>query len=107
VSEVLGDRSSNRSRTTTFGSDLVLLLEFDPLLAICRVPVGLLSPEPMAYSGSSAKLSGVTTTLYVPGRVVPAFRSRSSSFVSVAKAGKFRPVSEVFNEFSGLTVAAQ
>jgi hypothetical protein len=105
-SDVLGDRSSNRSRTTTFGSDLVLLLESDPLLTICRELVGLLSPEPMAYSGSSAKLRGVTTTLYVPGRFVSAFRSRSSSFVSVAKAGRFRPESEVLNGLSVLTVAA-
>jgi len=36
VSDVVGDRSSNRSKTTTFGSDLVLLLELDPALLCCR-----------------------------------------------------------------------
>jgi hypothetical protein len=37
-------------------------------------------------------------TLYVPGMFVSAFRSRSSSFVSVAKAGRVssRPVSDLY-----------
>lgn len=110
VSDVLGDRSSNRSRTTTFGSDLVLLLESDPLLVARRAlvwPLLVRSPVVTAYSGRSAKLLGVTTTLYVPGRFVSAFRSRSSSFVSVAKAGKIRPESELLSGLSILTEAAR
>jgi len=66
VSDVVGDRSSNRSRTITFGSDLVLLLEPDPVLACCRAlvwPPVVELPVAMAYSGRSAKLLGVTTTL--------------------------------------------
>lgn len=39
-----------------------------------------------AYSGRLEKLSIVATTAKVPGRCVSAFRSRSSSLVSVAKA---------------------
>lgn len=108
VSDVVGDKSSNRSRTITLGSDLVLLLDSDPDLACCR-PLScplVVEPSPaMAYSGRSAKLFGVTTTLYVPGNVVSALRSRSSSFVRVAKAGRFRPESELIG-LSGLTVAA-
>lgn len=49
--------------------------------------VGELLPEE-AYSGRFAKLSGVTTTLYVPGTADLAFLSRSSSFVRVANAGR-------------------
>jgi hypothetical protein len=108
VSDVVGDRSSNRSRTITLGSDLVLLLDPDPVLVCCRPlvwPLAELSPA-MAYSGRSAKLLGVTTTLYVPGKFVSALRSRSSSFVSVAKAGRCRPESELIG-LSGLTVAAR
>jgi hypothetical protein len=39
VSDVVGDRSSNRSKTITFGSDLVLLPEPDPVLVCCPLLV--------------------------------------------------------------------
>ena len=46
------------------------------------------SPSRCAYSGNASKLSGVTTTAYVPGADEPASRSRSSSFVRTRKGGK-------------------
>jgi len=71
--------SSKRSRTTTFGS--VLLVERPTAIrglprndlwdcTLMRLLFGPL-PEPTpaaAYSGNCSKLSGVTTTPYVPGR---------------------------------------
>ena len=65
-------------------------------------PVGLLATELLisvlmtigfsirssAYSGSVEKLSGITTTWYVPGLEASAFLSRSSSEVSRAKGGR-------------------
>ena len=93
----VGDTSSNRSRTTTFGSArlrLKSLLFLDGVLLSAPLTEGLpcdrLSFDAVVseYSGSSAKLDGVTTTPKVPGRCVSAFRSRSSSLVSVANAGK-------------------
>ena len=100
--DVVVSWSSKRSRTITLGSDCIdvlLLLGLDSDLASCRaflVDMGL--PELAAYSGRSAKLLGVTMTLYVPGIFVSAFRSRSSSFVSVAKAGRLssRPDSDLY-----------
>jgi hypothetical protein len=82
--------------------DVLLPLGLVNVLVSCRplcgflVDIGL--PELAAYSGRSAKLLGVTMTLYVPGMFVSAFRSRSSSFVSVAKAGRVssRPVSDLY-----------
>jgi hypothetical protein len=97
--------SSKRSRTTTLGSDcleVLLPLGLGNVLASCRALCWFLAdigfPELAAYSGRSAKLLGVTMTLYVPGMFVSAFRSRSSSFVSVAKAGRLssRPDSDLY-----------
>lgn len=54
-------------------------------------PRRLLNDEerpPVAYSGKSRKLSGVTTTPNVPGLCTTAFLSRSSSEVSTEKSGK-------------------
>ena len=39
VTEVLGDRSSNLSKTITLGSDPAMLLDPDPVLACCRALV--------------------------------------------------------------------
>lgn len=88
-----GEASSNLSRTTVLGSTLGLRrldlvaglpnLDLDDCPMKCPPRAGL-----AMYSGSSAKLSGVMTTLYVPGRVATALRSRSSSFVRAAKAGR-------------------
>lgn len=103
--EVVVGMSSKRSKTTTLGSDgvdFLLLVGLDNVLASCRslgwFLVDIRLPELAAYSGRSAKLLGVTMTLYVPGVVVSALRSRSSSFVSVAKAGKLssRPDSDLY-----------
>lgn len=92
----VGETSSNRSSTTTLGSvrvrvsnllgDGVLLLKL--LACECTLSRRLPGEDVAAYSGSSAKLSGVTTTPNVPGRCVSALRSRSSSVVSTSKAGK-------------------
>ena len=61
----------------------------DPLrteeLTLIRLLIG---ETDAAYSGSSEKLSGVTTTPNVPGSWVSAFLSRSSSFVRLAKEGR-------------------
>jgi hypothetical protein len=91
----VGDTSSNRSNTTTVES---VWLRFSMLWTGLRLMVldacgfgltrRLLDAAVSAYSGSSAKLEGVTTTPYVPGRCVSAFRSRSSSVVSVVKGGR-------------------
>lgn len=91
--DIEGDGSSNRSKTTTLGSalDLEILPALDTVLVLCLESAFLLIFWALAfdtYSGRSAKLFGVTMTLYVPGNVVSAFRSRSSSFVSVANAGR-------------------
>lgn len=87
----VGETSSKRSNTTTFGSVRVCVNDrlgggvwFVKLLAwdctlIRRLPG---EDDVAAYSGNSEKLSGVTTTPKVPGRCVSAFRSLSSSVVS-------------------------
>ena len=92
----IGETSSKRSRTTTFGSVRVRVknrlgdgVRVVKLLA-CECTLSLRpssGEDAIAYSGNSEKLSGVTTTPNVPGRCVSAFRSRSSSVVSTWKAG--------------------
>lgn len=93
----VGEASSKRSSTTTLGSvrvrvssrlgEGVLLAKL--LACECTLSRRLPGEEAdAAYSGSSAKLSGVTTTPNVPGRCVSAFRSLSSSVVRTSKAGR-------------------
>ena len=91
-----GETSSNRSNTTTFGSVLASIagrlgdgIWFVKLLACdCTLSRRLLGDDDaVAYSGSSKKLSGVTTTPKVPGRCVSAFRCLSSSVERTRKAG--------------------
>lgn len=88
----LGDTSSNRSKTTVFGSLLVVPRPSEEerpskLPCDCKLMRRLAGDAIAAYSGSSEKLSGVTTTPKVPGRCVSAFRSRSSSVCSTENAG--------------------
>ena len=90
-----GDASSKCSRTTVFGSVRVetrlrggIGLPIEPLRDDCELIRLLVGKAAAAYSGRSEKLSGVTTTPYVPGRCVSAFLSRSSSFVREAKEGR-------------------
>jgi hypothetical protein len=100
VGETLGVRpleedrrvtSSKVFKITTLGSVPASLSALDLL-------VGLLVTEPLAsdldfseasstYSGRVEKLSGITTTWYVPGLEASAFLSRSSSDVRREKAG--------------------
>lgn len=67
--DIDGDDSSNRSKTTTLGSDLdfcLLLPVLETVLALGLSLVRLLAVWAFvvdAYSGRSAKLFGVTTTL--------------------------------------------
>jgi len=68
--DVVVDKSSKRSNTTTLGSDcadVLLLIGLDSVLVSRRVLCWLLVdvgiPELAAYSGRSAKLLGVTMTL--------------------------------------------
>lgn len=85
----VGDASSNRSNTTILGSVRVrssgMRAEVaegraKPLWCDARLVLRLLSVGVVdAYSGKSAKLSGVMTTPYVPGRFLSALRSLSSS----------------------------
>ncbi len=91
---VRGAPSSKRSSTTVFGSGWVdcqpdddVGLLTDPCVdwTLGRRPPASIAD---AYSGRLEKLSGVATTAKVPGRCVCAFLSRSSSLVSVAKAGR-------------------
>lgn len=89
-----GETSSKRSNMTKFPSFRVetRLREEPPLPADvpldCVLSLLSLGEDAVAYSGRSEKLSGVTTTPYVPGRCVPAFLSRSSSLVSTSNAGR-------------------
>lgn len=86
--------SSNVLRITTLGSSVALFSGWMPmgLLVTERLDSRALSDlalsESSAYSGSAEKLSGTTTTWYVPGLEASAFFSRSSSEVSSAKAGR-------------------
>jgi hypothetical protein len=85
--------SSNVFRMTTLGS-WVLLFDMCPVgLLATELPISVLvtigfSIRSSAYSGSVEKLSGITTTWYVPGLEASAFLSRSSSEVSRAKGGR-------------------
>lgn len=91
--------SSNVFKITKLGSSFDT---FAPLSPLRLRLMGLMSadrwnsPEDLgfvlsvlssAYSGRVEKLSGTTTTWYVPGLVASAFLSRSSSVVSSAKGG--------------------
>lgn len=67
-SDIEGNGSSNRSKTMTLGSGFgfVLLPVLDNVPALCLGLVCFLLDLPLeldAYSGRSAKLFGVTTTL--------------------------------------------
>jgi hypothetical protein len=55
------------------------------------VKVALCFSASSAYSGNELKLSGTIITWYVPGVVISAFRSRSSSQVNSEKAGRASP----------------
>jgi hypothetical protein len=55
------------------------------------VTVDLCFSASSVYSGNELKLSGTMITWYVPGVVVSAFLSRSSSQVNSEKAGRASP----------------
>lgn len=85
--------SSNVFKITTLGS-LEEATDLYPLIGLLAAELNssvlvtvAFSPS-SEYSGSVEKLSGTTTTWYVPGLEASAFFSRSSSEVSSANAGR-------------------
>lgn len=99
--------SSNRGKTTMLGSPETLAASMgDSLLKLLASEAAneprrngdnrkLFMSGSSLYSGMCWKLSGLTTTLYVPGLIRSAFRSRSSSVVRFANGGRSSANAEV------------
>lgn len=89
--------SSKVFRMTTLGSSVGSVSVLTTLTGLLvteytdSVTVDLGFSASSAYSGSELKLSGTMITWYVPGVVVSAFLSRSSSDVNSEKAGRASP----------------
>ena len=101
-----GVLSSNFFKITTFGSSVSLHASSPLRSLLClllfrdAVPdsppklwclISSSSSASSEYSGKLAKLSGLTTTWYVPGELASAFSSRSMSEVNDAKGGSESP----------------
>lgn len=89
--------SSKVFRMTTLGSSVGSVSVLTTLTGLLvteytdSVTVDLGFSASSAYSGNKLKLSGTMITWYVPGVVVSAFLSRSSSEVNSEKAGRASP----------------